>query len=242
MNQLIVALDVDSAGEARTLAGALRGAVGAFKIGSHLFASHGPAIVDELVERGDRLFLDLKFHDIPNTVASAVRAATRRGVWMVDVHASGGSVMLRAARDAAHDEAARIGRPAPLVVGITVLTSLDDVMLQAIGVRGTVVEQVERLADLCQRAGLDGIVASPQEVAAIRRHCGEGFLIVTPGVRGGAAEATKGGDDQQRTMSAPAALAAGASYLVVGRPIILASDPRAAAERIARECAATIRP
>jgi orotidine-5'-phosphate decarboxylase len=240
MNQLVVALDVDSADRARVLADSLRGAVGAFKIGSHLFTSHGPSIVEDLVAGEDRVFLDLKFHDIPNTVANAVTAATRLGVWMVDVHASGGMAMMRAASDAAREEAARLGRPAPLVVAITVLTSLDEPMLREIGVGAAVLAQVERLADLAQRAGLDGVVASPHEVALIRRHCGERFVIVTPGVRGGAATLTNAGDDQSRTMTAPAALAAGANYLVVGRPVVLAPDPREAAERIADECRAAI--
>jgi len=232
MEQLLVALDVDTVDEARALADRLRGAVGGFKIGSRLFTSEGPALVEELAARGDRVFLDLKFHDIPNTVAGAVTAATRLGVWMVNVHASGGRAMMRAARAAADEEAAKRGRPAPLVIAVTMLTSLDQDALTEIGLAETVASQVERLAALTESAGLDGVVASAQEIAIIRRRCGPGFQIVTPGIRG-AADA-KG--DQSRTMSAAAALTAGASYLVVGRPIIAAPDPRAAAERIAAEC------
>lgn len=229
VRQLLVALDVDTAAEARALADALRGAVGGFKIGSRLFTSHGPAVVETLVARGDRVFLDLKFHDIPHTVAGAVAAATRLGVWMVNVHAAGGAVMMAAARDAARDEAARRSTQPPLVIAVTMLTSLNEPSLAAIGITGTMTESVDRLARLAKAAGLDGVVASPQEIAFIRRSCGDDFSIVTPGIR--SVEDDRG--DQSRTMSAADALAAGASYLVVGRPIIAAPNPRKAAERIA---------
>jgi orotidine-5'-phosphate decarboxylase len=236
MNELLVALDVDTAAEARVLADRLRAVVGGFKIGSRLFTSHGPSIVEELAARGDRIFLDLKFHDIPNTVAGAVAAATRLGVWMVNVHAAGGSAMMRAARDAAREEAARLSRRPPLVIAVTVLTSLNEAVLAEVGVRARMAEQVERLAALVKSSGLDGVVASPQEIRLIRGRCGADFVIVTPGIRGGAAATVT--DDQQRTMTAGEALAAGATYLVVGRPIIAADDPRAAAERIVAECRA----
>jgi orotidine-5'-phosphate decarboxylase len=231
MDQLLVALDVDTAAEARAFADRLRGAVGGFKIGSRLFTSEGPRLVEEFVARGDRVFLDLKFHDIPNTVAGAVTAATRLGVWMVNVHASGGGTMLRAARAAADEEAARRSRPAPLVIAVTMLTSLDQRALTEIGVSEPMAAQVGRLAALAESCGLDGVVASPQEIEIIRRRCGRQFVIVTPGIRGAAEQ--KG--DQSRTLSAADALAAGATYLVVGRPILAAADPRAAAERIAAE-------
>jgi orotidine-5'-phosphate decarboxylase len=216
------------------MASRLRGAVGGFKIGSQLFTSCGPSIVEELVASGDRVFLDLKFHDIPNTAAGAVAAAVRLGVWMVNVHASGGRAMMQAAREAADREAARAGRPAPLVIAVTMLTSLDDAAAGAVGFGRSVAGQVERLAALAQSAGLDGVVASPQEIALIRRRCGDRFTIVTPGIRGAADQ--KG--DQSRTLSAQQALSAGASYLVVGRPLTAAPDPRAAAERIAADCRA----
>ena len=234
MDKVLVALDVDTVAEARGLADRLRGVVGGFKIGSRLFTSEGPSFVEELASRGDRVFLDLKFHDIPNTVAGAVAAATRLGVWMVNVHASGGSAMMRAARAAADDEAAKRSRPAPLLIAVTMLTSLTDEALTEVGFRDPMAAQVERLAALTEAAGLDGVVASPQEIAIIRRRCSASFAIVTPGIRG--AGDAKG--DQRRTMSAGEALDAGASYLVVGRPIIAAADPRAAAERIAAECRA----
>ena len=232
MDQLLVALDVDTVAEARALADRLRGAVGGFKIGSRLFTSQGPALVEELASRGDRVFLDLKFHDIPNTVAGAIRAATRLGVWMVNVHASGGGAMMKAARDAANEEAARRSTPPPLVIAVTMLTSLGQAALAEIGLTAPVASQVERLAALAEASGLDGVVASPQEIQTIRARCGSTFAIVTPGIRGAGDQI----GDQSRTLSAAEALAAGATYLVVGRPIIAAADPRAAAERIATDC------
>lgn len=231
MDQLIVALDVGSAAEARRLADALRGTVGAFKIGSRLFTSEGPRFVRELTERGDRVFLDLKFHDIPNTVAGAIEAATGLGVWMVNVHAAGGPAMMAAARQAADGAASRAGVAPPLVIAVTVLTSLSGEDLRATGIPREPLEQVEHLARLTQSAGLDGVVASPLETRMVRRVCGPGFAIVTPGIRGPGAE--KG--DQSRTLSPREAVAAGASYLVVGRPIIGAPDPRRAAIDIAGE-------
>ena len=235
MDRLLVALDVDTADDARKMADGLRGVVGGFKIGSRLFTNDGPQFVEELVSRGDRVFLDLKYHDIPNTVAGAVAAATRLGVWMIDVHAAGGAAMMRAARTAADEEAARLSRPAPLMVAITMLTSLNEAALDEIGFASSIEVQVERLAALAQSAGLDGVVASPQEIGIIRSRCGNRFTIVTPGIRG--AGDAKG--DQSRTMTAAEALSMGSSYLVVGRPIIAAADPRAAAEKIAAECQGT---
>jgi orotidine-5'-phosphate decarboxylase len=236
-NQILVALDVDTAEAAHALADQLRGQVYGFKIGSRLFTSHGPSIVSALVGRGDRVFLDLKFHDIPNTVAGAVAAAARLGVWMVNVHASGGHAMMKAARDAADAESQKRAQPRPLIIAVTMLTSLSDESMGEIGVAGALAGQVGRLAMLAQSAGLDGVVASPQEIALIRNRCGKTFEIVTPGIR--SASDDKG--DQSRTLTAGEALAAGASYLVVGRPIIAAADPRAAAERIAAECRAVAR-
>src|SRR4029077_12203618 len=172
MDQLLVALDVDTANDARSLANRLRGAVGGFKIGNRLFTREGPAFVEELASRGDRVFLDLKFHDIPNTVAGAVTAATRLGVWMVNVHASGGSAMMRAARAAADEEAARRSRPAPLLIRVNLPTRLHPPALAEIRLGARVTPQVERLAALAEAAGLDGVVASPQEIEIIRRRLG----------------------------------------------------------------------
>jgi len=234
VDQLLIALDVPTGDDAARLAGSLRGVAGGLKIGSRLFTSEGPDVVRRLSAEGDRIFLDLKFHDIPNTVATAVEAATTLGVWMVNVHASGGLKMMRAARDAAHDTAARLGRTPPLVIAVTVLTSMSSEALAETGVAGSLLDHVLRLATLAQRAGLDGVVASPQETSLIRRHCGPEFAIVTPGIRGGVAR-TSGKDDQERTMTPGEALAAGANYLVVGRPIIADPDPRRAAEQIVED-------
>jgi len=228
--KVLVALDVESTAEALRLADTLRGSVGGFKIGSRLFTSEGPTIVRTLTDRGERVFLDLKFHDIPNTVATAVAAAAELGVWMVNVHASGGTAMMRAAHEAAHEAAAKRNSTPPLVIAVTVLTSMNPAALRETGIVIDLQDQVLRLAELTKEAGLDGVVASPRETQAIRSRCGAGFTIVTPGIRGGTAAASK--DDQARTMTPAEAIAAGASYLVVGRPIIAAPDPRDAAIRI----------
>ncbi len=235
--RLIVALDVSSAAEARRLVSALGDAAGVFKVGKQLFTAEGPGLVRDLVASGRRVFLDLKFHDIPNTVAGAVREAGRLGASMVTVHASGGTRMLRAAAEAA------VG--GPLVLAVTVLTSLGDEDLQEIGVSGRVMDQVLRLAALARDNGCGGEATTPQEVGELRRELGSGFAIVTPGIR--LAEAHAGervphggapvpqGDDQARVATPAEAIRAGATHLVVGRPITAAPDPAAAARAIARE-------
>jgi orotidine-5'-phosphate decarboxylase len=235
MSSILIALDVDRIAQAAALVQQLAPHVGGFKVGKQLFVSEGPAAVAPIVDRGLRLFLDLKFHDIPNTVAGAVRAGTRLGAWMMTVHASGGLDMLIAARDAAHDEAGKAGVQRPLIVAVTVLTSLDDERLAAVGSSGGVRDQVRRLAALARDAGVDGVVASPQEITLIRETCGPNFAIVTPGIR----PASSDKDDQARTMTPAAAVQAGASYLVIGRPVTGAKNPAAAAAAINDEIASS---
>lgn len=235
MDQLLIALDVESGARAVQLATSLRGVAGGVKVGSRLFTLEGPSLVRRLVDAGHRVFLDLKFHDIPNQVAQAVDAAVQTGAWMINVHASGGVPMMQAAARAGQEAAARQGRQRPVVIAVTVLTSIDQGTLEQVGVDRSVLDQVLALARLTQEAGLDGVVASPQETSAIRRACGASFAIVTPGIRGASAGDAK--NDQARTMGPAEAVRAGASYIVVGRPITTAADPRAAAEAIASELA-----
>ena len=223
-DRLIVALDVPTAADARALVDRLSGAVGMFKVGSQLFTAAGPDFVRELVARGEKVFLDLKYHDIPNTVAQAVGEGARLGVSLLDVHALGGKAMLEAGVAALPAMGARL-------LAITILTSHDDGTLEEIGVEGTVQASVRSLARLARAAGADGVVASPQEVALIREACGPDFLIVTPGIRPAGAAA----GDQARPATPRSALEAGADYLVVGRPITEAKDPAAAAVAIVRE-------
>lgn len=232
-NRLLVALDVDRADRALAIAGQVRGIAGGLKVGSRLFTMAGPDLVRRLVGSGAHVFLDLKFHDIPNTVAQAVDAAVRTGAWMINVHASGGVAMMQAAARSAADAAAATGSQSPLVIGVTVLTSMDEESLTQTGVTRPLVDQVLALARLAQSSGLHGVVASPQETTAIRSACGPDFVIVTPGIRGASAGEEK--NDQSRTLGPADAVTAGATYIVVGRPIIGAPDPAAAARAIVEE-------
>ena len=240
MDQLLVALDVETGQRALDLADALADLAGGFKVGSRLFTLEGPPLVRALVDRGARVFLDLKFHDIPNTVAQAVEAALQTGAWMIDVHASGGTAMMQAAARAGRDAAGRLGRPAPLIVGVTVLTSMDEGGLRETGVGRPLLEQVVALARMAKAAGLQGVVASPHETASIRAACGPELTIVTPGIRGASAGTDR--NDQLRTMGPAEAVRAGASYIVVGRPIIAAPDPRAAAAALVEELRLEVQP
>lgn len=231
-DKLIVALDVDSAQRARDLVQTLRDIVGMFKIGSQLFTSAGPDMVREILKSGSRVFLDLKFHDIPNTVASAGVEATRLGVTIFSVHASGGRDMMLRTADAVSKVASSERLKRPSIIAVTVLTSADATMLMEIGLGSQPEDQVCSLALLADASGMDGVVSSPHEIAGLRAAVTRaGFLIVTPGIRpaGGALQ------DQKRVMSPTQAIKAGADYLVVGRPITAARDPAEAARQIARE-------
>ncbi len=221
--RVIVALDYPDPGAALALAGRLDPQACRVKVGKELFTRAGPAVVERLTGLGFDVFLDLKFHDIPHTVAAACRAAASLGVWMINVHAQGGRRMMAAAR-----ESIDAGSHRPLLIGVTVLTSLDDAQLHEIGYTGDAMSLVARLAGLVEQAGLDGVVCSPQEVGLLRRERSAGFLLVTPGIR----PADAAVDDQRRVMTPADALAAGADYLVIGRPITAAADPLKALQAI----------
>ena len=225
-DRLIVALDVSSATQAQRIVQAIGESASTYKIGKQLFTAEGPQVVRDLVASGRKVFLDLKFHDIPNTVAAAVRAACELGISMLTVHASGGSKMLKAAVEAAGQSSAK-----PLVLAVTVLTSFTDADVQEIGVPGTTLSQALHLGALARAAGCGGLVASAKEVAELRRELGEGFAIVTPGIR----PAGSAAGDQSRVVTPADAIAAGATHLVIGRPILEAPDPAKAAADIVAE-------
>ena len=232
-NRLIFALDVDSLGEAEKLVEQLAREVGVFKVGKQLFLSGGPEVVRMIQRHGADVFLDLKFHDIPYTVARAGIEAARLGVRFFDLHASGSFEMMERTQIEVARVCRREGVRRPKILAVTVLTSLRKSDLRRVGVSDEVEHQVVRLARLARKAGMDGVVASPLETAAIREACGSDFVIVTPGIRGAAAGTEK--NDQARTMGPADAVRAGATYIVVGRPIIGAADPLAAAEGIVEE-------
>lgn len=230
--RLIVALDVETAREALQVFHALKEHAGMFKIGSQLFTAAGPSVVREITRAGGRIFLDLKFHDIPNTVARAGVEAARLGVSIFNVHSSGGREMMRRTVASVHEAAERENFTPPALIAVTALTSADDATLREVGVASGVENQVERLARLAAECGMDGVVASPHEVSLVRSAVArENFLVVTPGVRPGGASH----DDQKRVMTPAEALRAGASYLVVGRAILGSADIVRAAEEVLRE-------
>lgn len=231
-DKLIVALDVDSTARALDLFDELRDVVGMFKIGSQLFTAAGPEIVRQIVARGSRVFLDLKFHDIPNTVAAAGIEATRLGVSIFNIHASGGAEMMKRTAGAVAEIANREALAKPKVIAVTLLTSLDQSSLEQIGLKDDPGSLVVRLARAAADCGLDGIVASPQEITLIKQTIANPeFLIVTPGIRSG----QDASDDQKRTLTAAEAIKAGANYLVVGRPVLNAEDPVDAAGKVVAE-------
>jgi orotidine-5'-phosphate decarboxylase len=227
-NPIIAALDVPTAEQALKLAEQIAPAVGAFKIGKELFVAAGPDIVRKVRATGASVFLDLKFHDIPNTVAKAVASAVRLDVQMLTIHTSGGGEMMRAAEKSAQDTAKSLGLRVPLVLGVTVLTSSNKETLAETGCEPDVEKQVSRLARLAVKSGLRGLVCSPLEIVALRKILPAQVQLVTPGIRTGAEKA----DDQKRTLTPREAIAAGANWLVIGRPIYAAENPRAAAEKI----------
>lgn len=230
--QIIVALDVETADEARSIISELNGAVGAFKIGLQLFTAAGPGFVREVVESDARVFLDLKFHDIPNTVAKASVEAARLGVWMFNIHSIGGSEMMRRTAEEVREACEKENLSQPKIIGVTVLTSADQEALGEVGINEEINSQVLNLAKLTAECGLDGVVASPQEVTAIRENIGDpDFLIVTPGVRPDFAT----NDDQKRVMTPGEAVSAGSDFLVIGRPVTKAENRLEAVRKILGE-------
>jgi orotidine-5'-phosphate decarboxylase len=232
LDRLVIALDVDDDKEALGLVTELRDSVGMFKVGHQLFTAYGPDIVRGIIGAGGRVFLDLKYHDIPNTVAKAAAEAVKLGVSMFNVHALGGSDMMKAAAEAAGETAAVHGLPVPTLLAVTVLTSMDGRSLSRdLKITRSLPREVAHLARLAQRAGMHGVVASPQELTMLRRAIRGTFVVLTPGIR----PPWAGKDDQKRTMTPAEAVAAGADYIVVGRPVLTAPDRKAAVEKILEE-------
>lgn len=234
-NPVFCAFDTSSLDQAKLWARSLAQSIGGIKLGLEFFAAHGAGGVTEVVAQAHLpLFLDLKFHDIPNTVAGAIKSVAPIRPFMLTIHAGGGGAMMRAAAEAAADSAVKVGAPRPLILGVTILTSLDDGDLAAVGMQASVADQVRRLAALAKSSGLDGVVCSPHEAAVLRRDLGADFVLVTPGVRPSWAAA----QDQKRVMTPAEVIATGADYVVIGRPITGATDQVAAARRIVTELAA----
>ncbi len=226
--KIIFALDVDHFAEAQRWVKLLKDHVGIFKVGKQLFTHAGPKVIDMIRQKDQKVFLDLKYHDIPNTVAKAGEEATKLNVAMFNLHALGGFEMMKKTVEASRVTAKSLGIPKPLILAVTILTSMDEGALKEVGVQGSILEEVGRLASLASKAGIDGVIASAQEIGTIRERCGEKFLIVTPGIR---APSDKK-DDQKRTLTPKEAISAGANYLVIGRPIKEAKDPLEAVQKI----------
>ena len=229
--KLIFALDVEHFSEAQEWVKILKNQVGMFKVGKQLFTHAGPKVIHMILQKGQKVFLDLKFHDIPNTVAKAGEEATKHNVTMFNLHALGGVEMMKKTVEASRAAAKSLGIPKPLILAVTLLTSLDEEAIKEVGIQGPIPEQVGRLAMLGQKAGVDGVVASPQEIGIIRQKCGRKFLIVTPGIRMPSSKP----DDQERTLTPQEAIAAGADFLVIGRPIKDAKDPLEAVQKIVED-------
>jgi orotidine-5'-phosphate decarboxylase len=227
-DKIIFALDVDHFADAQRWVNLLKDQIGLFKVGKQLFTHAGPKVVDMIRQKGQKVFLDLKYHDIPNTVARAGEEATKLNVAMFNLHALGGIEMMKKTVEASRAVAKTLGVPKPTILAVTILTSMDESALREVGIQNSVLEEVGCLASLAAKAGVDGVVASPQEIRIIRERCGEKFLIVTPGIR---APSDKK-DDQKRTLTPKEAVSAGANYLVIGRPIKEAKDPLEAVQKI----------
>jgi orotidine-5'-phosphate decarboxylase len=227
-DKIIFALDVERFHEAQHWVTLLKDRVGIFKVGKQLFTHSGPKVIDMINQKGQKVFLDLKYHDIPNTVAKAGEEATKHRAAIFNLHALGGFEMMKKTVEASRTVAKSLAVPKPIILAVTILTSMDEETMKEVGVQGPIVEEVGRLASLAQKAGIDGVVASPQEIGMIRQRCGKNFLIVTPGIR----HPSDKQDDQKRTLTPREAIDAGADYLVIGRPIREAKDPLEAVQKI----------
>ena len=230
-DRIIFALDVEHFHEALHWVTLLKDRVGIFKVGKQLFTHSGPKVIDMICQKGQKVFLDLKYHDIPNTVAKAGEEATKHQVAMFNLHALGGFEMMRKTVEASRVVAKNLGITRPIILAVTILTSMDEEGLKEVGIQGPLIDEVGRLSLLAQKSGVDGVVASPQEIGIIRQRCGERFLIVTPGIR----HPSDKKDDQKRTLTPREAIEAGADYLVIGRPIKQAKDPIEAVQRIVED-------
>ena len=232
-DKIIFALDVEHFHEALHWVTLLKDRVGIFKVGKQLFTHSGPKVIDMICQKGQKVFLDLKYHDIPNTVAKAGEEATKHQVAMFNLHALGGFEMMRKTVEASRAISKSLNLSRPIILAVTILTSMDEEGLKEVGIQGPLIDEVGRLSLLAQKSGVDGVVASPQEIASIRQRCGKRFLIVTPGIR----HPSDKKDDQKRTLTPREAIEAGADYLVIGRPIKEAKDPIEAVQRIVEDIA-----